>query len=99
MKPEMLENATKVIDELIRTRFDEVPFVKITATPDINEDGEEFLWVKAVYEGQPSNIDTRKSVTMVCHMRPKLSDVAVDAFPVISYIAKSDLKKQELEAI
>ncbi len=99
MKPEMLENATKVIDELIQTRFDEVPFVKITATPDIDEDGEEFLWVKAVYEGQPANIDTRKSVTMVRHMRPKLSDVAVDAFPVISYIAKSDLKKQELEAI
>lgn len=99
MSPEMLDQAKKVIDEVIRSRYDEVAFVKITVTPHIDGDGEEFLWVKAVYEGKPANIDTRKSVTMVRHIRPKLAEVAVDAFPVISYIAKSDLKKQELEAI
>lgn len=99
MNPERLDQARKVIDEAIRTRYRDVPFLKITVTPDIDEDGEEFLWVKAIYDGQPANIDTRKSLTMVRHIRPKLADVAVEAFPVISYIAKSDLKKQELEAI
>ena len=98
MTPELLEQAREIINEAIRNRYD-VPFVKITVTPDFDRDGDEFLWVKAVYEGQPDNIDTRKSVTMVREIRPKLADAAVEAFPVISYIAKSDLKKSELEAI
>ena len=95
MTPELLDRAREVIIEAIRSRYD-VPFVKITVTPDLDRDGDEFLWVKAVYDGQPENIDTRKSITMVREIRPKL---AVEAFPVISYIAKSDLKKSELEAI
>lgn len=98
MTPELLDRARAIINEAIRTRYD-VPFVKISVTPDLDRDGDEFLLVKAVYDGQPNNIDTRKSITMVREIRPKLAEVAVDAFPVISYIAKSDLKKSELEAI
>ena len=99
MSPETLALARTVIDEAIRTRYGDVPFVKITVTSDTDQDGEEFLWVKAIYDGEPENIDTRKSVTMVRHIRPKLAAAAIDAFPVISYIARSDLKKGEIEAI
>ena len=92
MNAQALEQATRVIDETIRARCDGVPFVEITVTPDIDEDGEEFLWVKAIYDGDPTSIDTRKSVTMVRHIRPKLDEVDVTAFPVISYVAQSDLE-------
>ena len=98
MTPELLDRAREIINEAIRTRYD-VPFVKISVTPDLDGDGDEFLWVKAVYDGQPESIDTRRSITMVREIRPKLAEVAVQAFPVISYIAKSDLRTNELEAI
>ena len=92
MNAQTLKQATKVIDESIRARCDGFPFVEITVTPDIDQDGEEFLWVRAIYDGEPASIDTRKSVTMVRHIRPKLEEVDVKAFPVISYVAQSDLK-------
>ena len=63
------------------------------------EDGDEFLWVKAVYDGQPENIDTRASITIVRHLQSKLAEASVEAFPVISYIAKHDLREKELEAL
>lgn len=94
----MLDQATRVISEAIQNRFD-VPFVKIAVTPDIDEDGDELLWVKAVYDGQPENIDTWASITILEHLQSKLADVSVDAFPVISYIARYDLKEDELEAL
>ena len=62
--------------------------------PDIDEDGQEFLWVRAVYDGEPTAIDTRKSLSMVRELRPKLDDLEVAAFPVISDIAKSDYEEQ-----
>lgn len=99
MKPETLKQARRVIDAVLRERHGEVKFVKISVNSDVDEDGDEFLWVKAVYDGQPKNIDTEKATSMVRHLRPKLEEVDVEAFPVISYIAKSDLKKRELEAI
>ena len=98
MTPELLDQAREVIDEELRARFD-VPFVKITVKPDYDRDGDEFLWVNAVYDGQPDDIDTRKSITLVREIRPRLDDIPFDAFPVVRYIAKSDLTKRELEAI
>ena len=99
MKPEVLYVASQAIDDAIRRHLDEVPFVKIAVTPDTDEYGEEFLWVKAVYAGQPEDIDTHKSVTVINFVRSRLERVAVEAFPVISYIAKSDLSERELESL
>lgn len=98
MQTETLARAREVISDTIQSRFD-VPFVKIAVTPDVDEDGDEFLWVKAVYDGQPENIDTRASITIVRHPQSKLAEASVEAFPVISYIAKYDLKEKEIEAL
>ncbi len=98
MKAEVLDAARRVINHGVRNYHGEVKFIKIAVRPDIDQDGDEFLWVKAVYD-EPASIDLGKSTSIVRHLRPKLAEVAVEAFPVISYIAKSDLKKAELEAL
>lgn len=70
MDTRTLTNARKVIDRAMRDHYRDVAFVVINASPDIDEDGQEFLWVRAVYDGEPSVIDTRKSLTMVRELRP-----------------------------
>ena len=99
MKPEALNQARRVIDDGMRNHHREIQFVKVSVRPDIDHDGDEFLWVKAVYDGKPADIDLGKSISIVRHLRLKLAEVDVEAFPVVSYVAKSDLKKAELEAI
>ena len=94
MNTRTLTSARKVIDRTMRDFCGDVAFLVIDVSPDIDEDGQEFLWARAVYDGEPSVIDTRKSLTMVRQLRPKLDDLEVSAFPVISYIAKSDYEEQ-----
>ncbi|MCY3811611.1 MAG: hypothetical protein OXH15_07450 [Gammaproteobacteria bacterium] len=94
MNTKTLTNAREVIDRAMRDFYRDVAFVVIDVSPDIDEDGQEFLWVKAVYDGEPTVIDTRKSLTMVRELRPKLDELEVAAFPVISYVARSDYEEQ-----
>lgn len=99
MKEAMLDRAKQVIDEALRGYLDEVPFVKIAVFPKLGEDDEEFLWVNAVYDGGLGTIDPRRSVRVIGHIRSRLEEVDVEAFPVISYIAKSDFTEKELAAL
>ena len=94
MNTSTLATARKAIDHAMRDFYRDVAFVVIDVSPDIDDDGEEFLWVRAVYDGEPTAIDTRKSLGMVRELRPKLDDLEVAAFPVISYIAKADYEEQ-----
>ena len=99
MKEAMLARAKQVIDEALRDYLNEVPFVKIAVFPKLDEDDEEFLWVHAVYEGELGTIPIRRSVTVIGYVRSKLEEIDVEAFPVISYIAKSDFTEKELAAL
>lgn len=94
MNTKTLASARRTIDRAMRDFYRDVAFVVIDVSPDIDDDGEEFLWVRAVYDGEPTAIDTRKSLGMVRELRPKLDDLEVAAFPVISYIARSDYEEQ-----
>ena len=99
MKQATLEQAKHVIDDALRGYLNEVPFVKIAVFPWLGADDEEFLWVKAVYEGGLGTIPIHKSVRVIGYVQSKLEEVDVEAFPVISYIAKSDFTEKELAAL
>ena len=36
---------------------------------------------------------------LIRHLRPKLAEVGTEAFPVISFIAKSELRDRDLETL
>ena len=99
MKQATLERAKQVIDEALRDYLNEVPFVKIAVSPQLGEDDEEFLWVKAVYEGGIGTIDPHRSVTVIEHVLSKLEEADVEVYPIFSYIAKSDFTEKELAAL
>ena len=94
MNTKTLTNARKVIERAMRDSYRDIAFVVIDVTSDIDEDGQEFLWVRAVYDGEPASIDTRKSLTVVRELQPQLDDLNVDAFPVISYMTRADYEEQ-----
>ena len=94
MNTKTLTNARNVIERAMRDSYRDIAFVVIDVTSDIDEDGQEFLWVRAVYDGEPVTIDTRKSLTVVRELQPQLDDLNVDAFPVISYMTRADYEEQ-----
>ena len=99
MKQEALEKARGVIETLLREQYEEVVFGKVSVRPEIDGDGDEFLWIKVVYEGRPEDTKALTVVGLIRELRPRLEEVDVEAFPVVSYIARSDLSRQSFEAL
>lgn len=86
----------KIIRSVLQDRFDGITIDSITVVPDRDEDGEPILHVKVVFDGKNKTLDARRAASVVRHLRPKIANFE-DAFPVISYIAKSEIAKSKTE--
>ena len=56
-----------------------------------DEDGDEILRVKVVFDGTEEQFDARKASSVVRHMRPRLAMIGEQAFPIISYVSSDEM--------
>ncbi|MEE2952994.1 hypothetical protein SAMN06297251_102225 [Fulvimarina manganoxydans] len=83
------------IETLIRSRIEEdftnVPIVRVDVKPDTDEDGEDILWVRVIFDGQPADLDRRAVLKSIGRLRDVLEDIDVYDFPVISFASLADV--------
>ena len=91
-----LLKAKDVIEETLRERCGDI-FELIAVKPDFNEYGNEILVVKAIVA--KDRLSARQTASLIRHLRPKLAEVGTEAFPVISFISKSELRDRDLETL
>ncbi len=91
-----LTKVKDVIEETLRERCGNV-FELIVVRPDFNEYGDEILVIKAIFN--EDRLGPRRTAGLIRHLRPKLAEVGTEAFPVISFIAKSELRDRDLETL
>ena len=60
-----------------------------------DEDGDEILRVRVVFDGTEEQFDARKASTVVRHMRPRLATIGEQAFPIISYVSSDEVSGVE----
>lgn len=87
------EEVERTIVEVLNDQFDGVVFTKIYITPDRDDEGDEYLLVDAIVDDKQKWPETEKKVGLIRHMCPKLAEVGTEAFPIISFLAKSELGK------
>ena len=68
----------------------------IAVRPDFDQYGDEILVIKAIFN--EDRLGAQRTSGLIRHLRPKLAEVGTEAFPVISFIAKSELRDRDLEA-
>lgn len=56
-----------------------------------DEDGDEILRVRVVFDGTEEQFDARKASSVVRHMRPRLATIGEQAFPIISYCSSDEI--------
>lgn len=83
----------QMIVQVLKDRLDGVVFTKIYITPDWDDEGDEYLLVDAIVDDKQKWPETEKTIGLIRHMRPKLAEVGTEAFPIISFLAKSKLGK------
>ena len=91
-----LPKVKDVIEETLRERCGNV-FELIAVRPDFNEYGDEILIIKAIFN--EDRLGAQRTSGLIRHLRPKLAEMGTEAFPVISFIAKSELRDHDLETL
>ena len=85
-----------VIEQTLRERCGDV-FELIAVRPDFDQYGDEILVIKAIFN--EDRLGAQRTSGLIRHLRPKLAEVGTEAFPVLSFIAKSELRDRDLETL
>ena len=96
MAEHVLPRVKDVVEATLREQYGNV-FELISVRPDFDEYGDEILVIKAVFG--KDGLGGQRTSGLIRHLRPKLAEVGTEAFPVISFIAKSELRDRDLEAL
>lgn len=83
----------RIVEAVLKERLDGVDIESIAVESDIDDDGDRLLRVQVVFDGTRKPLDAHKTSGILRYMRPRLEEIDEFAFPVISYIAASDLRK------
>lgn len=81
-----------VIEAVLREQFRDVTIETIKVERDTDEDGDDILRVQVIFNGQSKGVDAHKAASLLRYMRPKIAKIGEDAFPIVSFIAKSEWK-------
>ena len=99
MTGEMQERVADIVRKMLVERFAGAPFGPIRVIPAVDEfgdgDGEKYLRILIVFDGDQEALDARWTSTLIRRIRPKLFDAGVEEFPSFSFVSKSDWPRVE----
>lgn len=88
----------KIVESVLADKFDGIEIVAINVKADIDEDGDDVITINVVFDGTKKRLDSGKTSSLVRRVRPKFAEIGETAFPVFSFIAKSELGRRSPEA-
>lgn len=90
---EQLALITKAIEATLASDFKNVKVLRVTVDRDVDFDGDQILNIEVVFEGKPHQVDARVISSAVRHVRPHLEKLGEKAFPLMSFVSRSDAGK------
>ena len=91
---EVADKVGKLVGHSLREHFkDEFVFDPIVVQPAIDHDGDEYLDIFIIYEGDYKNLDPGWSSGLPILLRPGLADLGITSIPCHSFVPKSDWKE------
>lgn len=95
MKQQVLERAQTVVEDVLREQSTSVPLELLSMRPEVDGDGDEFIWVRLIHDREPGMLGSELQLGLMRRLRSRLEEVDVDAFPVLSFVARSDPEDAE----
>ena len=94
MKAQVLERARSTIEAYLREQCADAALEVLSMDPEVDGNGDEFLWICLKYDdasGANGLLDSAARIRMMDRLQTELEEADLDAFPVFSFIAGSDL--------
>ena len=91
------DTVVNIVRETLTQRFkDEFVFDPIIVEPKIDHDGDKYLNITIVFDGEQKHLDPGWTLGLNRRIRPKLMELGIDDF---LYLSKSLVEKSEWEAV
>ncbi|MDE0304198.1 MAG: hypothetical protein OXI87_04835 [Albidovulum sp.] len=84
------EEVTEIVSNLFHERFKNVEIISVDINEDTDADGDEILRVKVVFSADGDRLDSSLTSGFLRYLRPKLSELGIERFPVMSFISMQD---------
>ena len=80
-----------IVKDLLTERFqDEFVFDPIVVRPEIDHDGDEYLEIYVVFDGDQKNLDPGWTLGLSARVWQEVAEMGVPGVPGISYVEKSE---------
>ena len=86
-----------IVREILEQRFkDEFFFDPIIVEPKIDHDGDKYLSITVVFDGDQKDLDAEWTLGLIRRIRPRMMELGIDDF---LFLSKSFVEKSEWEAV
>ena len=85
-----IKKIREIVKKDLSKHFDRVKIFKIEVQEDVGVDEEEILRINVIFDGEPKSLNAQELVGTVRRLRPKLDKIEESAFPLLSFISKSE---------
>ena len=98
MKQQILERARGTVETFLREQYADAALEVLSVSPEVDGYGAEFLWIYLKYDdgkhgkGVP---DSSARLRLKGRLRSELQGADVEASPVVSFIAESEVEYEE----
>lgn len=93
-----VEKIREIVTAALEELFENVRIVSVYVRPDYDQDGDRVLLVDVVFDASQGNrLDSRKTSGLTRHVLPKMEQAGEEGFPVFSFIADSEMRKDKPE--
>ena len=97
MKQQILERARGTVEAFLRQQCADTTLAVLSVSPEVDGDGDEFLLIDLTYDdgndakGLP---DSLARIRLKARLRAELQGADVEAFPVVSFTAESEVGEE-----
>ena len=96
MEVEAKEKVKTIVRNTLEKRFaSDFIFDPIVVVSEIDEYGDDYLDIIIVFDGDQANLDPSWTSGLIGRIQPHLAAAGIEAFPVPSFVVKSEWKYME----
>lgn len=83
-----------IVRAVLERTFEDIEISDISVRQSRDEDGDKILIINVVFDGKAKRLDASKTSRLLRHIIPEIAQSGESGFPILSFIAKSELRKK-----
>jgi hypothetical protein len=84
-----------VVFTTLKDDFAKLHIIEVKVLDRTKYEDDDIVKIEIIFDGKPSDLDARKVSGAVRQVRPRLTEIGEEAFPLFSFVSKGDSKQFE----